>query len=520
MIWRCCGVTAGTDRSKLAGAGSGTKTSGRKTSGRQSATNGEKSPKGINIGIGRNIGIGLSTEQKFLGGLEDAVGDATLSKREASREASRSDGAKDAKDDLMPFNKKSKRKSTSVASDAVEGIQRRRSVSCMQEFLSAGDAPEDDADGTDAVAQAPGTEGGSKLEPVTKDNVKSDMAVVRGPDWRWGEEDGGTGQVGQIFAFDPKKQTLTVFWHTTSHVGQQYRCDGSFDLAVAPDATVQQARSPGGVEKINRRNSQFMFSMKMQTVIIFDWDDTLFPTTYIRDDMELNWQKPMKDQRIDFKEKAEITMKLDKCAQNVIQLMKMACGLGKVILVTLAKTPWVTQSCTNFFSKVGDLIEDLEVPIVYAQTGIQVDYDKMAMASCEEIEKYWSGIKGKAIANQVKQFYSQYEGQSWKNIISIGDSDFERLGTQAATAEYMKQTGLRKSRGDTELEVDGHIFKVRTKTFKLVDQPTIDELTVEVSMLQKWLPLMVKLDTSFDVNLSDVEDTQELKKIYKLLRGS
>merc|ERR1712185_668085 len=98
--------------------------------------------------------------------------------------------------------------------------------------------------------------------------------------------------------------------------------------------------------------------------------------------------------------------------------------------------------------------------------------NKMKMKSDEEVERYWSDIKGKAIAKEVKQFYSQYEGQSWKNIISIGDSDFERLGTQAATAEYMKRTGLRTSTqhggiADDEMEVNGQVFKVRTKTFKL-----------------------------------------------------
>merc|ERR1712217_440593 len=49
---------------------------------------------------------------------------------------------------------------------------------------------------------------------------------------------------------------------------------------------------------------------------------------------------------------------------------------------------------------------------------------------------------GRAIAKQVKDFYSQYEGQSWKNVISIGDSSFERLGTLQATKEYLKNEGV------------------------------------------------------------------------------
>merc|ERR1711865_671986 len=117
----------------------------------------------------------------------------------------------------------------------------------------------------------------------------------------------------------------------------------------------------------------------------------------------------MKDQAMDVKEKANITKKLEKCEKNVLALLKQSCGLGKVILVTLARSPWVTQSCGNFFAKCGALIEELKIPVVYAQTGVQVDYDKMKMKSGEEVEKFWSAIKGKAIAKEVKQFYSQYE---------------------------------------------------------------------------------------------------------------
>merc|ERR1719352_1345969 len=120
------------------------------------------------------------------------------------------------------------------------------------------------------------------------------MTVVRGPDWKWGDEDGGKGEIGTILAIDKRKQTITVGWRNTNHVGTQYRfAKGSADLALAPDDTAME------VAGLDRRNSQFMFSSQRQTVIIFDWDDTLFPTTYVRDDMELNYEQPMKDQQID-----------------------------------------------------------------------------------------------------------------------------------------------------------------------------------------------------------------------------
>jgi len=424
-------------------------------------------------------------------------------------------------DELMPFRKTGK-KTTNKNTAGTESFglrSRRKSVDCMERYLSTSQkfGSFSAALGSDQPSSSSSMRPVA-LQPLTKDVIVSNMFVVRGIDWKYGDEDGGDGQVGTVFDFDTKKEIVTVFWHTTQHVGQQYRCGKKCDLAVAP-AHASKKISADSALMIARRNSQFMFSMKNQTVIIFDWDDTLFPTTYVRDDMELAWQKPLKDQRLDPREKVDIIKKMEKCEDHVITLLKIAKDLGKVILVTLARNPWVTTSCCNFYERVGKLIEQLNVPIVYAQTGVQVDYDKMAMASNEEIEQYWSSIKGKAIANEVKQFYSQYEGQSWKNIISIGDSDFERLGTQAATADYMKQSGL-GSGSDSASQVDGHVFKVRTKTFKLVDQPTIEELTVEVELLQKLLPLMVNLDTGFDVNLSNVEDEEELQRIEKTLQGN
>lgn len=93
------------------------------------------------------------------------------------------------------------------------------------------------------------------------------------------------------------------------------------------------------------------------------------------------------------------------------------------------------------------------------------------MSSDEEIERFWSSVKGKAIARECNKFYSQYEGQSWKNVISIGDSDFERLGTQNAMENYMRETGIDS---DGLVDVNGHLYKVRTKTFKMLDEPTVE----------------------------------------------
>mmetsp|Transcript_54699 Transcript_54699/g.151742 ORF Transcript_54699/g.151742 Transcript_54699/m.151742 type:complete len:532 (-) Transcript_54699:108-1703(-) len=410
--------------------------------------------------------------------------------------------------DLLPFRRQKTTRET---------LQRRKSVACMEGYLDQGgsDPAEDDR----------------TLQEATSGSIAVSDLVVRGPNWRWGDEDGGRGCVGTVLALDGRSQTIQVSWHTSGRTCSHYRGGNCMELELAPPGSA--THGPRGAGKADgkqgttavasrmapslpRSNTKDLFADPSQTFIVLDWDDTLFPTTYVRDDLGLCWQTPLRNQRLDAKEKAEISRNLQRCSENCCALLRTAAGFGKVVLVTLAKSPWVSVSCDHFFPAVGVLISELGVPVVYAQEGPQVEYNKAEMESAEGVERHWSQVKGRAIAREISIFYSQYAGQSWKNIISIGDSDFERLGTMQATEGYMKQTGISRSK---TVEVSGHIYKVRTKTFKMLDQPSVEELTIELAMVQKWLPLMIQLDSSFDVNLDDLEDPATLRRIERTLRG-
>jgi len=402
----------------------------------------------------------------------------------------------------------------------VREINRRKSIACMEGYLVGG-SPAGSARG----AAGGGT--GASQEARTAEPAVGDL-VVRGPDWCWGEEDGGSGSAGSVLAVDHRSKTIQVTWRASSRTHDHYRGGSRRDLVLAPGGSGgsgagepedEDGSSPRRLSNgsLPRTNTKDLFAHPSQTFIVLDWDDTLFPTTYVRDDLGLCWQTPMRNQKLDPKEKAEVSRNLQRCAENCCSLLRAAVGYGKVVLVTLAKSPWVSVSCDHFFPAVGMLIQELGVPVIYAQEGTQVEYNKADMTTSENIEKHWSKVKGRAIAKEIRMFYSQYEGQSWKNIISIGDSDFERLGTMQATDSYMKQTGICRSK---TVEVCGHVYKVRTKTFKMLDQPSVDELTVELAMVQKWLPLMIHLDGSFDVNLDDLEDPVTLRRIERTLRGA
>ena len=53
--------------------------------------------------------------------------------------------------------------------------------------------------------------------------------VVRGPDWKWGKQDGGEGHVGTIRNFESYEEVVVVW---DNGIGANYRCHGAFDIRL------------------------------------------------------------------------------------------------------------------------------------------------------------------------------------------------------------------------------------------------------------------------------------------------
>ena len=73
----------------------------------------------------------------------------------------------------------------------------------------------------------------------TNRNVRFNMLegvgarVVRGPDWKWGKQDGGEGHVGTVRNFESPEEVVVVWDNGTA---ANYRCAGAFDLRVLDSA--------------------------------------------------------------------------------------------------------------------------------------------------------------------------------------------------------------------------------------------------------------------------------------------
>merc|ERR1740130_2474878 len=157
---------------------------------------------------------------------------------------------------------------------------------------------------------------------------------------------------------------------------------------------------------------------------------------------------------------------------------------------------------TNFAPGLAQTVNKLGIPIVYARDYDPNDpsardydpvYNKKKFENAQAEVAHWTGVKASAIEAQCNNCYSQYQGQTWKNVISIGDSDFERNGTR----DVVKQWCSANSRTAYQLP--------RTKTVKLLDDPTCEDLSNQLKLLMSWLPELVRRDDPFNIDLDEVQ---------------
>jgi len=227
------------------------------------------------------------------------------------------------------------------------------------------------------------------------------------------------------------------------------------------------------------QDSQRDFADCSQTIIIFDWDDTLCPSTCMRSIADFD-----RDGKLKTRFRRETRDELKLLEGVVVPLLQLAQSMGKVILVTNAKAPWVDISCQSFLPQVKEILKD--IPVTYAlelvkENGLDGFNQREGCLLTE--------TKARAMRAAVSQFYSQYPNQSWKNIVSIGDA-------------YFEHDAIRQVVGGRSQEKP-----CRTKTIKLLEGPTIPGMIVQLSIIKVWLQNIVRADSDVDIDLSADEET-------------
>lgn len=225
--------------------------------------------------------------------------------------------------------------------------------------------------------------------------------------------------------------------------------------------------SPSSCRSIQSRASQMEFGEADQTIILLDWDDTLCPSTYCMKTHKLGVMEPLPEHLV-----AEMSALED----IIINIIDEACEIGCVVIVTNAEEGWIELSAKAWLPRVYQSIWQ-KCKVVSARS----KWEPQGITSP-------AGWKQKAFYEEIDGFYSRYEHQSWKNVISVGDAPHERDALFRVTL-LANASNRRK--------------QCRVKAIKFMIRPTIAQLMHELGMLRRCLKQVVGYDDHLDLQFDE-----------------
>jgi hypothetical protein len=199
------------------------------------------------------------------------------------------------------------------------------------------------------------------------------------------------------------------------------------------------------------------------TLIIFDWDDTLLPSSWLlQHDLKIaaNSRLPTDEEKLE----------LRNVSRRVIKTLRRAKRLGTVMIITNAEKGWVELTCRHFMPEVAPLLEG--VKIISARSRFEPSWPSLPIQ--------W---KRNAFRFEISAYFEMHSGHMVadhrENVISIGDSLHEREALIRAT----------ESR---------HCWK---KSIKFLDQPSPDQMVKQHELLSLCLSTLVEYVDNVDLRL-------------------
>ena len=184
------------------------------------------------------------------------------------------------------------------------------------------------------------------------------------------------------------------------------------------------------------------------TVLIFDWDDTLLPINW------LHTKGVRQGQSINISE--DIAVELEILDEMCFRVLKQAQNLGKVVIVTNSTNGWVETSSTIFLPKVHEFLAKIEV------ISAPENFPHLSIKDCK-VEVFKQLIKDNIL-----------------NVLSFGDSFNDRDSLFLA------------------IEDNPSIY---SKSFKFLRTPNINELKNQIQILINKLEELCKISTNLDMVL-------------------
>jgi hypothetical protein len=193
----------------------------------------------------------------------------------------------------------------------------------------------------------------------------------------------------------------------------------------------------------------------VQTLVLFDWDDTLCPSTWAKSvgygscEVELPSHRAM----------------LAQVAAAAKAALQAAEGLGKVVIVTNAEDGWVDLSCRRWMPSLHPIVSKMD------HVSARSTWESVALTQPVE----W---KTKEFNHIITTFYGDCQN---KNVLSIGDSPHDRAALQRAMATHPNG---------------------RAKNVKVKIRPSPEELLGQLEFLACTLDMLCSHDGTLDVAIN------------------
>jgi hypothetical protein len=144
-----------------------------------------------------------------------------------------------------------------------------------------------------------------------------------------------------------------------------------------------------------------------QTLIIFDWDDTLICSSFL-------YSKAKGGKLTESQQKT-----LHSIAEASAKLLEMALSLGQTVIITNAMDGWVESSALTWLPSLVPLLQ--KVPVISARSRYEATHPMDV--------RMWKAEAFLAVRRQL-------DSQVITNLVSLGDSEYEMEATQIMASEF------------------------------------------------------------------------------------
>lgn len=195
----------------------------------------------------------------------------------------------------------------------------------------------------------------------------------------------------------------------------------------------------------------------VDTFFIFDWDDTLFPTTWLQQHGLFSCEMALT---------FEQQVQLEKMAQCVQSTLQQATQMGKVVVITNAERGWIERSCTKFMPSLVECLRSIDI------ISARAEHEFSSRSPAE-----WKRL---AFELEIECFYDMSQAGEYRNIISVGDSQHEVDALNSVANSFPKCFG---------------------KSIKLLELPSIEQLMHQHEFLLTCLLDVAEHNGALDVEI-------------------